>query len=145
MKALIQRVTSASVVVEGEIVGEISKGLLLFLGIEKDDNEQKADKLLDKVIKYRVFADQNDRMNLSLKDIQGELLIISQFTLVADTQKGLRPSFSSAAPPEKGEALYAYFIDKATHSGLDISAGRFGADMSVSLVNDGPVTFNLAV
>jgi len=145
MKALIQRVTSASVEVEGEVVGEISKGLLLFLGVEKNDNEQKADKLLEKILKYRVFADQNERMNLSLKDVKGGLLIISQFTLVADTQKGLRPSFSAAGSPEESEALYRYFIDKATYSGLEVSVGRFGADMSVSLVNDGPVTFNLSV
>jgi len=145
MKALIQRVTSASVKVEGQIVGEISKGLLLFLGVEKDDDEKKADKLLEKVLGYRVFPDQSGRMNLSLRDVQGELLVISQFTLVADTQKGLRPSFSSAASPEQGKAMYDYFVSESASSGLKIQAGCFGADMSVGLVNDGPVTFNLSV
>ncbi len=145
MKALIQRVTSASVKVEGQIVGEISKGLLLFLGVEKDDDEKKADKLLEKVLGYRVFPDQSGRMNLSLRDVQGELLVISQFTLVADTQKGLRPSFSSAASPEQGKAMYDYFVSESASSGLKIQMGCFGADMSVGLVNDGPVTFNLSV
>jgi len=145
MKALIQRVTSASVKIEGEIVGEITQGLLLFLGVEKGDDKQKADKLLEKVLKYRVFADQNDRMNLSLSDIRGNLLIVSQFTLVADTQKGLRPSFSSAALPDESEALYQYFVEKAQQSRLIVETGRFGADMAVTLVNDGPVTFNLSV
>ncbi|MFT6122375.1 MAG: D-tyrosyl-tRNA(Tyr) deacylase [Oleiphilaceae bacterium] len=145
MKALIQRVTSASVKIEGEVVGEIAQGLLLFLGVEKGDDKRRADILLEKIIKYRVFSDQNDRMNLSLTDIQGELLIVSQFTLVADTQKGLRPSFSSAALPDESEALYQYFVDKAGLSGLSVTTGRFGADMAVSLVNDGPVTFNLCI
>ena len=145
MKALIQRVTSASVKIEGELVGEISQGILLFLGIEKGDDRQKADKLLEKTLKYRIFSDQNDRMNLSLADICGDLLIVSQFTLVADTQKGLRPSFSSAALPNESEVLYQYFVEKAGLSGLTVATGRFGADMAVSLVNDGPVTFNLGV
>jgi D-tyrosyl-tRNA(Tyr) deacylase len=138
-------VTSASVKIEGEVVGEIAQGLLLFLGVEKGDDKRRADILLEKIIKYRVFSDQNDRMNLSLTDIQGELLIVSQFTLVADTQKGLRPSFSSAALPDESEALYQYFVDKAGLSGLSVTTGRFGADMAVSLVNDGPVTFNLCI
>jgi D-tyrosyl-tRNA(Tyr) deacylase len=145
MKALIQRVSKASVEVEAVIVGEIAQGILLFLGVEKADNKQKADKLLEKILKYRVFADQNDRMNLSLTDVQGELLIVSQFTLVADTQKGLRPSFSSAGLPEESEVLYEYFVERAIQSGLKIATGSFGADMAVSLVNDGPVTFNLNV
>jgi len=145
MKALIQRVTSASVKVKEEFVGEISQGVLLFLGIEKGDDRQKADKLLEKVIKYRIFADKDGRMNLSLKDIRGELLVVSQFTLVADTQKGLRPSFSSAGLPEESDALYSYFVDQAAQSGLKVATGQFGADMAVSLVNDGPVTFNLSV
>ena len=126
-------------------MGEISQGILLLLGVEKGDDTQKANKLLEKVIKYRVFADQDDRMNLSLMDIQGELLVVSQFTLVANTQKGLRPSFSSAALPNESAVLYQYFIDEAKKTGLKVSAGRFGADMAVSLVNDGPVTFNLSV
>ena len=145
MKALIQRVVSASVKIEADVVGEISQGILLLLGVEKGDDTQKAKKLLEKVIKYRVFADQDDRMNLSLMDIQGELLVVSQFTLVANTQKGLRPSFSSAALPNESAVLYQYFIDEAKKTGLKVSAGRFGADMAVSLVNDGPVTFNLSV
>jgi len=145
MKALIQRVSRASVEVEGKVIGEVARGLLLFLGVEKGDDKQKADKLLEKIIKYRVFADQDDRMNLSLSAIRGELLIVSQFTLVADTQKGLRPSFSSAALPDESEALYQYFVEQAGLSGLSVATGRFGADMAVSLVNDGPVTFNLSV
>jgi len=145
MKALIQRVSSASVEIEGEVVGEITQGLLLFLGVEKGDDKQKADKLLEKILKYRIFSDRNDRMNLSLIDILGELLIVSQFTLVADTQKGLRPSFSSAGLPEDSKTLYEYFVEQAAKSGLKIATGCFGADMAVSLVNDGPVTFNLSI
>ena len=145
MKALIQRVRSASVEIAGETVGEISQGLLLFLGIEKGDNEQKADKLLDRIFKYRVFADQNKRMNLSLNDTRGGLLIISQFTLVANTHKGLRPSFSAAAGVEESELLYDYFVNEARKSSLRIETGQFGADMKVSLLNDGPVTFNFQV
>jgi D-aminoacyl-tRNA deacylase len=145
MKGLIQRVSRASVQVDGKVVGQISKGLLLFLGVEKGDDRHKADKLLEKVLSYRVFPDVDGRMNVGLKDIEGELLIISQFTLVADTQKGLRPGFSSAATPDVGEALYDYFIGKSVDSGLKIASGVFGADMAVSLVNDGPVTFMLSV
>ena len=145
MKVLVQRVSSASVKINDELVAEIAQGILLFLGIEKGDDRQKADKLLAKILNYRIFPDQNDRMNLSLLDIQGELLVISQFTLVADTQKGLRPSFSSAGLPDESKALYQYFVDQAGLSGLSVATGRFGADMAVALVNDGPVTFNLSV
>jgi len=145
MKALIQRVSGASVKVKEELVGEISQGILLFLGVEKGDDKQKADKLLEKVAKYRIFTDKDGRMNLSLRDIHGELLVVSQFTLVADTQKGLRPSFSSAGLPEESNALYEYFVAQAAQLGLKVATGRFGADMAVSLVNDGPVTFNLSV
>jgi len=145
MKALIQRVTSASVQINGETVGSIDKGLLLFLGVEKGDDSACALKLLDKVLRYRVFSDESGKMNLSLKDISGELLIISQFTLVADTRKGLRPSFSKAGSPDESRALYEYFIQEAGKSGLRIQAGQFGADMNVGLQNDGPVTFMLEV
>ncbi|MFP8968139.1 D-aminoacyl-tRNA deacylase [Pokkaliibacter sp. CJK22405] len=141
MKALIQRVTQASVHVEGEEVGKIGAGLLLLLGVEKTDTEENAEKLLDKVIRYRIFADENGRMNNSLADSKGELLIVSQFTLVADTKKGSRPGFSTGATPELGEKLYQHFISCARKQLQSVQTGRFGANMQVSLVNDGPVTF----
>lgn len=146
MKALIQRVKHASVSVNDETVGSIQSGLLLFLGVENEDTEATALKMLEKISKYRVFSDEQDRMNLSLQDVNGELLIISQFTLAADTRKGLRPSFSSAAEPEKGLALYEYFLREAKAKlGEKVAAGQFGADMKVSLLNDGPVTFLLEI
>ena len=145
MKALIQRVNYAAVKVDGETVGDIAQGLLVFVGIEKGDDELKADKLLDKLLKYRVFSDAEDKMNLSLQDIDGGLLLVSQFTLAADTRKGLRPSFSSAAPPAEGERLYNYLLEKARRQWCNTEAGRFGADMKVTLLNDGPVTFLLEV
>lgn len=141
---LIQRVSSASVSVENTVVGTIDQGLLLLLGIEKTDLEAAADKLLQKILNYRVFADSEGKMNLSLRDIGGELLVVSQFTLAADTNKGLRPSFSAAASPEQAEALYDYFLTQAaTALNTQIQSGRFGADMQVMLHNDGPVTFML--
>lgn len=143
MQLLLQRVTTASVSIDNQEVGKIANGLLVFLGVEKQDTQAHADKLLHKLLNYRVFADAEDKMNLSLLDIQGELLIISQFTLAADTKKGLRPSFSTAASPADGESLYQYFVSQAQASGLKIATGKFGADMQVSLVNDGPVTFLL--
>lgn len=144
MKALIQRVKHASVEVDGQVIGSIETGLLLFLGVEKDDTQATVSKTLDKVLKYRVFSDDQDRMNLSLQDVAGELLVVSQFTLAADTRKGLRPSFSSAAAPEKGAALYDYFVYEAKKAlGDKLATGQFGADMKVSLLNDGPVTFLL--
>lgn len=144
MKGLIQRVTHADVVVNGTTVGEIGNGILLLLGVEKDDTPEKVNKLLDKVLKYRIFSDDNGKMNLSLTETGGGLLIISQFTLVADTRKGLRPSFSSGASPALGEELYEDFVHKAQamHAGK-VATGQFGADMKVSLLNDGPVTFLL--
>ncbi|MGI9277251.1 MAG: D-aminoacyl-tRNA deacylase [Endozoicomonas sp.] len=145
MRGLIQRVQSARVEVDGETVGEIANGLLLFLGVEKDDTPARADKLLNKVLKYRVFSDENGKMNLGLKDTGGGLLVVSQFTLVADTRKGLRPSFSSGATPEHGEKMYDYFVSRAREHHADVATGRFAADMNVSLLNDGPVTFNLEV
>lgn len=143
MKGLIQRVSQASVAVDGTIVGEIGQGLLLLLGVEKDDDEARADKLLQKVLNYRVFGDEAGKMNLSLRDVGGGLLIVSQFTLVADTRKGLRPSFSSGASPAEGERLYNYFVSRAQEQWHGVASGRFGADMKVALVNDGPVTFLL--
>ena len=141
MKGLIQRVSAAKVEVDGETVGEITGGILLLLGVEREDDETKADKLLHKVQNHRIFSDDNDKMNLSLQDIEGELLVVSQFTLVADTAKGMRPGFSKGATPAEGERLYNYFVSQAQNTGLKIQTGRFGANMQVSLTNDGPVTF----
>ena len=143
MIGLIQRVTSAQVNVKGAIVAEISQGLVLFLGIQKNDNETSAEQMLKRVLGLRVFSDDSSRMNLSLQDVSGNLLIISQFTLAADTQKGLRPSFSSAAPPDQAKLIYEYFVEQAHLSYKNIAAGIFGANMRVSLCNDGPVTFVL--
>jgi len=143
MKALIQRVSRARVEVGGETTGEIGAGILLLLGVEKDDDEASADKLLNKVLGYRIFADTDDRMNLNLQQAEGGLLVVSQFTLVADTRKGLRPSFSSGASPEQGERLYDYFVARARELHHQVATGRFGANMQVSLTNDGPVTFLL--
>ncbi|KDC51573.1 D-aminoacyl-tRNA deacylase [Pseudoalteromonas fuliginea] len=145
MQGLIQRVKHAKVEINNQVVGEISQGILLLLGVEKHDYTQTADKLLHKVSNYRIFTDENDKMNLSLKDIKGELLVVSQFTLAADTKKGMRPSFSSAATPSQANELYEYFVAQAKELGLTIATGEFGADMQVSLCNDGPVTFNLSV
>lgn len=144
MIALIQRVSQAHVDVHGERVGKIDKGLLVLLGVEKEDSREKADKLAEKVLNYRVFSDENDKMNLNVQQAGGELLIVSQFTLAADTQKGLRPSFSKGAAPELANALYEYFVQKCGEK-IGVSTGRFAADMQVSLVNDGPVTFWLNV
>ena len=144
MIALIQRVTQAKVDVNGETIGKIGKGLLVLLGVEKADNQEKADKLAEKVLNYRIFSDENDKMNLNVQQAQGELLIVSQFTLAADTQKGLRPSFSKGAPPALANELYEYFIQKCGEK-LPVSTGKFAADMKVSLTNDGPVTFWLNV
>ena len=143
MLGLIQRVSSASVVIDHETIGEIDQGLLLLLGIQKHDVMGSAEKLLRKVLSYRMFSDPRGKMNLSLSDINGGLLIVSQFTLAADTKKGLRPSFSSAAPPEQAENLYNHFVSHASQQHLKVQNGRFGADMQVCLVNDGPVTFML--
>ena len=140
MIALIQRVSSAKVEVDGEIVGQIGKGLLVLLGVEKDDDRQKADKLAEKVLNYRVFSDADDKMNLNVQQAAGEVLVVSQFTLVADTQKGLRPSFSKGATPSLANELYEYFTQKCGEK-VKVECGRFAADMQVSLVNEGPVTF----
>ena len=143
MKGLIQRVSHAQVVVDGEVVGAIEQGLLLLLGVEQEDTEQQADKLLHKVLNYRIFADEQGKMNLSVKDIGGGLLVVSQFTLAAETKKGLRPSFSSAANPALAEQLYQYFVSQAQQQHSIVATGIFAADMKVSLCNDGPVTFML--
>ncbi|MDG1851735.1 MAG: D-aminoacyl-tRNA deacylase [Gammaproteobacteria bacterium] len=143
MLALIQRVTAAQVEIEGRIAAAIGQGLLVFLGVEKNDSREDADKLLKKVLAYRVFSDADEKMNLSLSDIAGGLLVVSQFTLAADTGKGLRPSFSSAKPPQEAQALYNYFVEQAQSNHSDVATGEFAADMKVSLTNDGPVTFLL--
>lgn len=145
MIGLLQRVSEASVRVEGETVGEIGRGLLVLVGVERGDSEAEADRLLQRMLGYRVFPDAQDKMNLSLADIGGGLLLVPQFTLPADTRKGTRPSFTPAAPPVEGERLFTYLLEKARVSHSGVAAGRFGADMKVALVNDGPVTFWLHV
>ena len=143
MKALIQRVSAARVDVAGETVGEIDRGLLVLLGLDKGDDLDTGKRLLDKVLAYRVFSDDEGRMNRSVADIDGGLLLVSQFTLAADTRKGLRPSFSSAMPPGEAETLYLEMLAVLGDSHTKVAAGEFGADMQVSLTNDGPVTFLL--
>ncbi|GAA0854520.1 D-aminoacyl-tRNA deacylase [Aliiglaciecola litoralis] len=145
MIALIQRVNYARVKVDGATLGQIDKGLLVLLGVEKTDSEEIAKKLADKMLKLRIFADEQGKMNLNVSQAQGDLLIVSQFTLVADTHKGNRPGFSNAAPPEMGEQLYQYFFDYCASQGMVCEAGQFGADMQISLENDGPVTFHLQI
>ena len=143
MLTIIQRVTQAQVVVDGITLGKINQGILALVAIEKEDNEKAANRLLERILNYRIFADENDRMNLSLLDIRGDLLIVPQFTLAANTQSGNRPSFSSAATPELGLTLFNYFADLAKTKHPASQFGQFGADMKVSLTNDGPVTFTL--
>lgn len=143
MRLLIQRVSKASVKVEGECVGKINKGFLVFLGITHGDTKDNVDYLVNKLYNLRVFEDENEKMNLSIKDINGEILIVSQFTLYADTSHGNRPSFINAAKSDEANELYEYFIEKAKQTGLKIEAGIFGADMKVELLNDGPVTILL--
>lgn len=145
MRAIIQRVSFASVVVDGKEVGAIGCGILVLLAIQKADTQALADKLLNKILSYRVFPDEKGHMNFSLRDVGGGLLVVSQFTLAANTHKGLRPSFSSAAPPEQAEALYNYFVKSAVKIHPVVEQGVFAADMKVKLINDGPVTFDLTV
>jgi len=145
MIGLIQRVSKASVDVAGQQIATIDKGILLLLGIERNDTTQQVDQLLSKVLHYRIFADSDDKMNLSLQQINGGLLIVPQFTLPADTRKGSRPSFTPAAPPELGAHLFAYFCQQAEQHHHHVGRGQFSADMQVSLINDGPVTFWLQV
>lgn len=141
MIALIQRVTDGKVVVDNQIIGQIDQGILALIGVEKEDTEKNADRLLERLLGYRIFSDQDDKMNLSVSDVEGGLLLVPQFTLAADTRKGKRPSFSSAAPPSEGERLFNYFVNKAKADYPMVETGQFGADMKVSLCNDGPVTF----
>ena len=145
MKGLIQRVTNASVSVDGATVGQIEQGLLLFLGVEKHDDVESAKRLCQRVIRFRVFPDNSGRMNLSVCDIEGSLLIVPQFTLASDTRSGNRPSFSSAAEPDKARSLFRSFTEEAQAllGEARVAEGQFGADMKVSLINDGPVTFLL--
>ena len=143
MKLVIQRVSNAKVEVNSKIIGQIKKGFLVLLGVGPEDNCQTADFLVEKLCNLRVFEDENQKMNLSIKDIDGELLIVSQFTLYADCRKGNRPSFTDAAKPEKANELYEYFIEKCKDKVRKVEHGEFGADMQVSLLNDGPVTIIL--
>ncbi len=145
MIGLLQRVAQGRVEVDGRAVGEIRRGLLVLVGVEKHDTEARADRLLQRLLGYRVFGDEDGRMNLCLTEVEGGLLLIPQFTLAADTRKGMRPSFSSAADPDTGRRLFAYLCDRAQDRYARVEAGVFGADMRVSLVNDGPVTFWLQV
>ncbi|WP_078121122.1 D-aminoacyl-tRNA deacylase [Thiosocius teredinicola] len=141
MIGLLQRVSHAFVEVNGERIAEIGRGLLVLVGVQKNDSEAEADRLLQRLLGYRVFADSEDKMNLSVADIGGGLLLVPQFTLAADTRKGRRPSFSGAAPPDEGARLFAYLLAHAAAQAKGVQSGRFGADMQVGLVNDGPVTF----
>lgn len=141
MIGLIQRAGSASVVIEGQTVAKIDRGIALLLGVEKTDERSNADRLLQRILNYRIFSDQQGRMNCSLLDMGYELLIVPQFTLPADTRKGNRPGFSPAAPPELGRELFQYFCDEAEQKLGQLNCGIFGADMKVHLINDGPVTF----
>lgn len=145
MKALLQRVSQASVSIEGAEVARIAEGLLVLVGIEPNDNQQSVEKMLHKLLNYRVFADEQERMNKSLTDIQGGLLLVSQFTLAADTRSGLRPGFSTAAPPAQAQALFEQMLSMAQQRHSNVQAGQFAADMQVQLVNNGPVTFLLEV
>lgn len=144
MIALIQRVSEAAVKVDGEITGEINQGLLILLGVEREDDEAKAKRLMERVLTYRIFEDQDGKMNLNMQQIGGSVLVVSQFTLPADTKKGTRPGFSKGAHPAEAERLYDYFSDLCEGQ-INTQRGRFAADMKVSLVNDGPVTFWLQV
>ncbi|MBI1194408.1 MAG: D-tyrosyl-tRNA(Tyr) deacylase [Gammaproteobacteria bacterium] len=145
MIALLQRVREASIRVDGALVASIGPGLLVFVGVEKDDTAREARRLAERVLSYRVFADDRDRMNLSLQDIGGELLLVPQFTLAADTNSGNRPSFSTAAEPARATALFETLTAVCRERPLRIGTGVFGADMQVGLINDGPVTFSLRV
>lgn len=145
MKLLIQRVSAARVEVEGEVVGSIDQGLLALVGIEPQDDQTSLTRALHKLLNYRVFSDEAGKMNRSLADVQGGLLLVSQFTLAADTRSGMRPSFSSAAPPAQGAALFDALVELARAQHPQVATGRFGANMQVHLVNDGPVTFLLEV
>jgi D-aminoacyl-tRNA deacylase len=141
MKALIQRVKRASVTIEGELFSAINSGILVFLGVEKNDEKENAEKLAQKIVNLRIFEDENEKMNLSLKDVNGEILVVSQFTLCGDCKKGTRPSFDKAANPQKAVDLYEYFIKCIEDNNIPVKTGKFRAMMDVELINDGPVTF----
>jgi D-tyrosyl-tRNA(Tyr) deacylase len=143
MITIIQRVTTAHVAVDHQIIGKIDTGIMALVAVEKEDSEKQAERLLERIINYRIFPDEAGKMNLCLNDINGGLLLVPQFTLAADTQKGNRPSFTSAAPPEHGKKLFGYLQGLALNIYPSVQFGRFGADMQVALVNDGPVTFTL--
>lgn len=143
MRAVIQRVKSSSVTVSGEIVGKIGKGLLVLLGVSDEDTEKDANYLVEKTLNLRIFEDSEDKMNLCLLDIKGEILVVSQFTLYGDARKGRRPSFIKAAPPEKANQLYEYFVSELSKQVSRVETGKFQAMMDVALVNDGPVTILL--
>ena len=143
MIAVIQRCSQGKVTVSDKVVGKISHGLVIFLGVQKNDTENDAEFLVNKICGLRIFNDENDKMNLSIKDVNGSALVISQFTLCGDTKKGRRPSFIKAATPDDGNRLYEYFMSEMKKSGVPIESGEFGAMMDVELVNDGPVTFVL--
>lgn len=143
MRVLLQRVSDASVSVDGETVSSIGRGLLVFLGVERGDTEVEVDWLVDKTLGLRIFADADELMNHSVMDVSGGVLVVSQFTLAADTSRGRRPGFSTAALPEVAEVLYEYFVTRMRDRWSKVSEGRFGADMQVTLTNDGPVTFLL--
>jgi D-tyrosyl-tRNA(Tyr) deacylase len=145
MIGLLQRVSEARVTVAGEVVGTIGRGLLVLVGMERGDSEAQAERLLERILTYRVFPDAEGKMNLSLRDLGGGLLLVPQFTLAADTHKGTRPSFTPAAEPQRGLHLFDYLLQHAWEAHPDVQSGRFGADMQVSLTNDGPVTFWLQV
>lgn len=141
MKALIQRVKKASVTIENNLYSKIDKGLLIFLGVERSDSEENSIKLAQKVSSLRIFEDENEKMNFSVKDVNGEILVVSQFTLCGDCKKGTRPSFDNAAPPEYANSLYEDFVSRLKSEGLEVKTGKFRAMMDVELINDGPVTF----
>ena len=143
MIVVIQRCSRGQVTISDKVVGEISHGLVIFLGVQKNDTENDADFLVNKISGLRIFSDENDKMNLSIKDVNGSALVISQFTLCGDTKKGRRPSFIKAATPDDGNRLYEYFMSEMKKGGVPIESGEFGAMMNVELVNDGPVTFVL--
>jgi len=143
MRAVLQRVSRAKVTVEGEITGEIGKGILVLLGVSREDSEKEAVYLLEKTLNLRIFEDENDKMNLSLLDVAGELLVVSQFTLYGDARKGRRPSYIEAAAPERANRLYEFFVSEASKRLARVATGRFQAMMDVELVNDGPVTILL--
>ena len=144
MKSVLQRVSQASVTVDGQVIGQINRGILVLFGVEKSDDEAKLDYHVGKLLKLRIFPDDNDKMNRSIQDIGGELLIVSQFTLAGDCRKGTRPGFDNAMPPAEAEHMYTKFVERLRQeSGLKVETGSFGAMMQVSLVNDGPVTFLL--